>query len=526
MRIATYNQWSALRDWTRDAPRSVQMEALGMADRFQWAKPLKDIPWDILDSNAALRDRAEQLARACSWSGALEGMERIAIGAGVAPPAQTLTRVGRVARLVCPYWWRRRLRAVWGERAEYTLRRFGMVHRRRGAYVTDFTRRRRRNHRRAMYEALESATLVNEAGDELDLLALWKGSTANPAVRRAELMCRLRGFERIAKDLGHVARLYTLTAPSAFHAITTVDGTAAPNPRYDGANVAEAHAWLMRKWARIRAQLKRKGVLVYGFRICEPHHDGTPHLHVLLWMPASERVRVRRVIRGHMWSEYRDEPGMRRHRFNAKAIHPSLGSAVGYLAKYIAKNVDGFNVGADSEATTDAKRGSRRAEAWATCHRIRQFQQIGGPPVGLWRELRRLREKHPSEALERARCAADAGDWSAFIAALGGLEAWRGGSISLWKEQTGELGRYGDVRPAQVAGVQGPDGRVRTRCHVWRVRWGSRLRVPPWTRVNNCTGTGVMGVLGVVSGPSGGPAATGPEQGGPSQPESTRSRHR
>jgi hypothetical protein len=255
----------------------------------------------------------------------------------------------------------------------------------------------------------------------------------------------------------------------------------------DRKTVAEARAWLTKMWARIRAQFKRSGVLVYGFRISEPHHDGTPHMHVLLWMPASDRVRVRRIIRGHMWSEFRDEAGMRRRRFNTKAIHPKLGSAVGYLAKYIAKNVDGFNVGDDHEAETDAKSGSRRAEAWATCHRIRQFQQIGGPPVGLWREFRRLRTTHRSEAVERVRRAADTGDWSAFITALGGIEASRRGPFSLWKENTGEVGRYGEVRSAQVAGIQGPAFRIRTRCQVWRVRWGVRSHVFPWTRGNKCT---------------------------------------
>jgi len=356
-----------------------------------------------------------------------------------------------------------------------------------------------------MYEALKSATLVNEEGDELALLALWKGSVANPAVRRAELMARLRGFERTAKQLGHVARFYTLTAPSAFHAITTVNGSSAPNPKYEGAGVTEGRAWLMRVWARIRAQLKRQGVLVYGFRICEPHHDGTPHMHVLLWMPALDRVRVRRIIRGHMWSEYRDEPGMRRRRFNAKIVNPKLGSTVGYVAKYIAKNVDGFHVGADHEADTDAKSGSRRAEAWATCHRIRQFQQIGGPPVGLWRELRRLRTEQPCEGIEHVRTAADTGDWAALIEALGGPENCRKGPISLWKEQTGELGRYGEVRPAQVAGIRGLGVRIRTRRHTWRVRWGVRSSVFPWTRVNNCTGSGMVSASS-RSHPSTGPA--------------------
>lgn len=71
---------------------------------------------------------------------------------------------------------------------------------------------------------------------------------------------------------------------------------------------------------------------------------------------------------------------------------PEEGGATGYIAKYIAKNLDGHAVGEDWEAETLAEEGATAAGAWANWHGIRQFQQIGGPSVSVWRECRRLKD--------------------------------------------------------------------------------------------------------------------------------------
>jgi hypothetical protein len=434
-------------------------------------------------------DEPEITALAKRWSDLcarmvrLEPMQDFARSVGIEPPEvhKNVTRVGAARRLSCPRWWRRQIRKSYLRRAETHLRARGFVHRRRQVYASDRAvdnRRQRKARDRALLEELQA---VSDAGDQLNLWDVVAKSQANPALRRAELMTRLRGFEEVAQLAGHVAEFITLTCPSAYHR-THDNGT--QNERWEGFSPREGQGWLCKMWARVRAKLKRVKVMFYGFRIAEPHHDATPHWHAVLFVPSHHADALRAVVAGIWLAEYGDEPGAARYRSKFVRIDPTKGSACGYVAKYIAKNIDGFEVGDDHETEgKDAKESCDRVAAWASAHGIRQFQQIGGPPVTVWRELRRIRvEVRDSATIEAARKAADSGEWAAFIAALGseGGKSVRTGSarastavrvpdgrageavvptsrncvVRVWTEVTGELSQYEELRGPQIAGVQ------------------------------------------------------------------------
>lgn len=122
--------------------------------------------------------------------------------------------------------------------------------------------------------------------------------------------------EDFAASRGHVSMSITLTVPIRFHAKTLdANGRAVPNPHYTGETPADAQQWLQKQWAKVRAGLARREVPVYGLRMVEPHHDLTPHWHVLLWTRNADGRRCVRVLVRHHWlSEGIREPGEDRWR--------------------------------------------------------------------------------------------------------------------------------------------------------------------------------------------------------------------
>lgn len=489
------------------------------------------IPLDATDQHVC--DRADALALECFNRSQLHpdiealraSMARVCQANGYGQPiGKKITDAGAIARMTDPLWHRRQLRKTHAKNVEGAAIKLGYVNRAKQVYVSDVTLQRRTQQNARNLAMLEATEATNEHGDTFTLAELAAKGPSNKEVRRAELMTRINGFERIAKDLGHAGLFFTITCPSYMHKwATNGKGKGVyENPRYQGTTPREAQGYLSKVWARIRAALQRAKVGIYGFRIAEPNHDGTPHWHCLVFHPAGHFESLRAIVKKHALKEAPDEPGAARHRVDFKVMDGR--SAAGYIAKYVAKNIDGHKLQTDLcggvELVADGMETARRVEAWATTWGIRQFQQIGGAPIGPWRELRRVKElpegapDHLAKAwrsvnkLQQLEGKENASvSWQHYTQAQGGVFCGRRYRVRITKTPTDQLGRYGEPLADQPIGIETdsvetytPDHmrhtngkatrRVHWFCESQRYRWEIKKRraASPWTRVNNCTG--------------------------------------
>ena len=208
------------------------------------------------------------------------------------------------ARLKAPKFWRRQLRRIFARAAERYRREAGFVSRKTGLYASDEAVFRRLAQKRRNLAMLQTMIAINELGQEFTLEALSEVSVSNPALRRAELMVRIRGFEEIARLKNHVGEFFTITCPSHMH---RMHHFGKPNEKFSGETPSQAQAYLNKVWGRINAELGRLKIKIYGFRVAEPHHDGTPHWHGLVFMEEQHRLTFRRVVAKHACRENREE---------------------------------------------------------------------------------------------------------------------------------------------------------------------------------------------------------------------------
>lgn len=402
------------------------------------------------------------------------------------PAGPDMTPAGILQRLKSPEFWRRIFRRVHARTVERCAIALGFVRADRDCYASKESRALVSQRAFANAAMLKNTLAVSEYGQEMTLATVAERSVSNPTIRRGELMTRVAGFEACADALGHVKRWAVLTCPSRMHKFTQLkNGKCVENPRYDGTGPREAQAYLATQWRRLCAWYARQGLQVYGFRTTEPHHDGCPHWNVLMFFPATtERVCLQSLCklptdavpvfdaglhRYFLHNDSATERGAAEHRVRIEAIDSSKGSAAAYIAKYISKGIDGHGLEFDLYGNPIAE-AAPAVIAWARVWGIRQFQQIGGPPVTVWRELRRLHPENvgTAETMPDTLAAAlravnlqliEPGEkkalaWQRYTMAQGGPTAKRAGwTVRLFRDVREGVNRYGEAMAARVVGV-------------------------------------------------------------------------
>jgi hypothetical protein len=390
-------------------------------------------------------------------------------------------------------WWRRRITVLNRRQVEAEMIRMGEVGAEGKPYVSNWGFKRIEMERAAAEKMMQQIKIVRQSDQlELQLSDVSKGTVANPAVRLSETIIRAKGLEDCAQEAGMVGLFFTLTCPSRFHARPTnargiSDKWAAngePSPR-------DATLYLRTVWARIRARWAKAGIGVMGFRVAEPHKDGCPHYHMLVFCKWEDCQLAERIFAECALKDSPGERGAAKYRWKCIKIDSAQGSAVGYLMKYLAKGLTGEGVADDLDTGSEVEQtgisgidAALRVRAWASIWGCRQFQFFGCASVTAWRELRRVSEPVESEKIEEARLLADSSRFGEYMrhALSAKIKALSMSSISK---------KYGDL-VSRVVGVwvDGlPSSILTTRRDIWELRsaWEPRERSPV-TWLDRCAG--------------------------------------
>jgi hypothetical protein len=394
-----------------------------------------------------------------------------------------------IARMITPEWWVRQAKKQWIV-VEQVLRECGQVERFKSPYLSNWALNKAEKQRANNAAFLEGWEAVNDLGQTFTLAQLSEKGVSDPDNRFAEMIVRAKGLEEISQENGHDGWFLTLTAPSKYHPIS---GGRRNKKFWRGGcpSVRQTHLYMLKVWAKFRSWCKRSGIPFYGLRTVEPHHDGCPHWHLMLWVHPDHSDAFLKAFSHYALQEDGNEAGAKKYRVEVKKIDPAKGSAVGYIVKYISKNIHGKHVDTDHETGRSGTDAANRIVGWARMNRIRQFQFLGGASVTVWRELRRLGKDKAPKSFVDIYHAANRADYGGFVKLMGGVFAGNDQTLKTYYSDEVE-NQYGEIVKTVKGVARGIEVLI-TRLHEWTIqRKGAGSledgEAVPWTRVNNCTG--------------------------------------
>jgi hypothetical protein len=190
----------------------------------------------------------------------------------------------------------------------------------------------------------------------------------------AEIQNRVNTLQTVAKQRGLKPLFMTLTLPSEYHRFkTTKQGKLISNSKYNNIEPREAVKALTKMFARLRQDRALKELTkenrIY-FRVNEPHKDGTPHTHILMFLPAEQIERVKKAF-------------VRLFDSKANDIQDNIRSGAAYIMKYINKTLP-----LSKKENLSVK--DRYMNAWYFKNRVTRFNSSRTlAPLGIYRLLHR-----------------------------------------------------------------------------------------------------------------------------------------
>jgi len=192
----------------------------------------------------------------------------------------------------------------------------------------------------------------------------------------AEIQNRVNTLTTVARQRNLKPLFMTLTLPSEYHQHKIlqrqgVPDRLIPNPKYNGTPAKEAVKVLTKMFAKLRHDRSLKELSkeqrIY-FRVNEPHKDGTPHTHILMFVPQERIERVKKAFK-RLFDE------------RANDIQDDIEDATAYVMKYINKMLP-------LSKQQNLSEKEQYLNAWYSKHRIIRFNSSRTlAPLGIYRIL-------------------------------------------------------------------------------------------------------------------------------------------
>ncbi|ELJ5527531.1 replication endonuclease [Salmonella enterica] len=420
-----------------------------------------------------------------------------------------------ISRMISVRFWSRHFRTFTRRWREHLYITVGEVRRQRSVICSlQWVQHWLASRKRGREIMAETDIEDEETGETLPLLSAVDASVSNNEKRRAEMLTRVKGLEelaaldRMSQDSDYVALFFTWTAPQQYHAWLE---TGRRNRKWNGASPRQTQHYFTRTFKNFSTALTRRDIHIFGMHITESHHDGTPHWHGILFVRREQEATLREVFESYANAEncsaHRPGKPPARSQLMIKPVDRRMGSPTAYITKHICRNLEGCAPGVrDKETGRPWTELARHSAAWASLWGIKQFQFTGGPPVSVWRELRKLSDQIQADSVSpvfgELHHAAGAGDWAAYTRLQGGLPTARKNlTMRTWYQAASEPDECGQYT-AIIKGVYLPGSNkapVVTRTRKWKVkaprqnakagflRINRKPSLTPWTRINNCT---------------------------------------
>lgn len=408
------------------------------------------------------------------------------LGLLTTPPDLFDTPEARRAR--CPLNQRRKLRRRAATARQHLAAMLATVGHEGAAYADEYAVacwRERQTAARAFGER-NVLTWTDDDGRP-ETVPLWDVMETSRRARLAALYAQTLGLDELAQRRGLIPVFVTLTLPPAHH----------PAPQhgapYAGADWLEApapqdtDAALAATWARLRARAAGDGIALLGLRVTEPHRDGCPHGHALLYLAADAQVDA---LDEHLQALC-PEP-VRGRRIASKLVRLDRGRAspASYVMKYLLKTLPAHEDaaehadGVERDGDPDHLAHHTEVAAWASERRLRRFAWVGLHGVRtVWQRLRSLspaERYHAPQAVQDAADAIQSGRWADALEALGAVRA--DGRERVQLDYVTRQNGYGE-NVQRVDGLTLGDWRIPLRRREYRiVRAGTASRTPQQTQ--------------------------------------------